>query len=547
MKKCLYIFSSLFTILLHVVDTNAQQWIRIFDGDTNFMGFRVMESYDKGYLCAGEKGLNPAHSDGWLCKTDINGFRLWDKSFQDSPEKVTFTSLTTFDTGDVTLIGERTFNGYHDPIIIKVNSCGDKQWCKIYDAIDQYGFGYDIVSLPGGGYIALFINWVGPFENKPVWLFRLDEEGEIIWQQYFPQDSIFWGTSVYRILLASDSTVILTGESYTPNPGQTSPSWLRPFIAKVDLDGNAIFELSWGRNDYLVGIASSSIIDVRGSIYTASAHARPSPPYGDSPCLLTTTSFGNEILYKDLKDSTKNAGAGVLAWFQDSTIIFNSVWKGQNPGDSAINGVFKIDTLGNIIIENELFSDDQGFSDCISTFDNKAILIGPFGWNYPYWQTVMIKLNSDLEYDSIYTTPYTYDSLCPNPIVSDTIPLDDCEVIIGINDPIEHPEKTELHVYPNPVKDKIIIEMSKYLIRRTGGQANKRTGGIGISATTIYHQWKEVRLEVFDLFGRLKFSEMIPQSEKTGEVDVDAWSSGMYLVRIVFMNEIVATAKFVVE
>ncbi|MBN1198242.1 MAG: hypothetical protein JXA23_02740, partial [Bacteroidales bacterium] len=35
-----------------------------------------------------------------------------------------------------------------------------------------------------------------------------------------------------------------------------------------------------------------------------------------------------------------------------------------------------------------------------------------------------VKVNSDLEYDSIYTQPFTYDSLCPHPIISTPVELD---------------------------------------------------------------------------------------------------------------------------
>jgi hypothetical protein len=83
------------------------------------------------------------------------------------------------------------------------------------------------------------------------------------------------------------------------------------------------------------------------------------------------------------------------------------------------------------------------------------------------------------------------------------------------------------------------IELPEYLVRVSGG--------FGFSATTIYHQWKEVRLEVFDLFGRLMYSENIPQPEKTVELDVSCWPGGMYVARIVFMNEVVGREKFIVE
>jgi len=533
-------------LLLVAIDTFAQEWIRIFDGDTNIIGDRVIEYYDKGYLLAGEKEISPLISDGWLCKTDINGEVLWEKSCQNPSTSLNFNSLTTFENGDITLIGSQVVNGYHDPIIVKLNACGEKQWCKVYDAINQYGFGVDILLLPDGGYIALFINWAPIQVNKPVWLFRLDEEGEIIWQQYYPQDTIFFNSNISRIVLSPDTSIVLTGRSFTTDPGQITPAWLRPLIVKVDVEGNSLFELSWGRSDHFIGNGFASAIDLNGNIYTASYHSRTTQPYGDSPCLLKTSYSGNEIFYKNLVDSTKSGGAGTIAWFQDSTLIINGSWTGLNPEDTSLSRVFKTDTLGNILLQKDLLAFSRAFDDCYSTFDNKAVLIDHFVLNYPYWQTVMIKLNSDLEYDSIYTTPFIYDSLCPYPIVSDTIPLDDCEVIVAIDDPIEHPEKTRLHVYPNPAMEKVTVEMPEYLVRITGGQADKRTSAYGLTATTFYHQWDKVRLEVFDLFGRLMYGEEIRKQEKSVELTISTWPQGMYVARLVYMNDVVGRVRFVV-
>lgn len=519
----------------------------MFEGDTNFFGKRVFEYYDRGYLITGYKDTNSFNMFGWLYKSDINGYRLWEKLVGDSQSSIQFSSLVILNNGDITLIGERKNNGSHDPMIIKLNSCGEKQWCKIYDAINQYGWGQDIIALPDGGYMAVIMNWVESEENKPVWLFRLNEDGEIIWQQYYPQDSMFWFASAIDLNFSFDSTVIITGDAYTPDTINPFPVYHRPMIVKVDLNGNAVFELSWGREKGYLGAGFASILDNSGNIYTAVSHYRVQSPYGDSPGLLKTSLNGSQLFDTDLTDSTISGGAGALTWFQDSTLLINGVWTGPNPGDTSICGIFKTDSIGTIMNEKNLFILYTSFSDAITTFDNKVVMVGGFGLQYPFWQTMMIKLNSDLEYDSIYTTPIAYDSLCPYPIVSDTIPLDDCEVIVDIDEPMKNPEKTELKVFPNPAFQKITIELPRYLARRTGGQADGRTGEFGISTTTIYHQWKEVRLEVYDLFGRLKFSELIPQSEKNIELDVSTWPGGMYVARLVFMNDIVATAKFVVE
>ncbi|MBL7113330.1 MAG: T9SS type A sorting domain-containing protein [Bacteroidales bacterium] len=218
-------------------------------------------------------------------------------------------------------------------------------------------------------------------------------------------------------------------------------------------------------------------------------------------------------------------------------MVIGADFQDYNGGDTV--AVAKFDTTGVIMKTKTLIPNENiVFEGSDVTFDNKVILVGNtiLSWQYCY----LFKLNSDLEYDSIYNTPFTYDSLCPYPIVSDTIPLADCEeVIVGVDEALRNPETTKLHVYPNPAKNRITFELPKYLI--------KRTRGFGITATTVYHQWKEVQLEVFDLFGRLVYNEVIPQQEKSIELDISTWPEGMYVARVVFMNEVVGRVKFVIN
>lgn len=517
----------------------SQDWIRIYDGDTNFYGERVFEYYDKGYLIAGHKETNSFNRYGWIMKSDVNGYFLWDKVIGDSEKSIQFSSLTFFPDGNIAVIGEINEQQNHDPIIVTLNSCGEKQWCKIYDAVSQYGFGRDIIALPDGGYMALFMNWVEAEENKPVWLFRLDESGDIIWQQYFPQDSIFWYASVKELDLSYDTTIILTGEAYTPDTTNPTPVFLRPMVVKVDLDGNSVFELSWGREKGYLGVGFSSVIDNKGNIYTGASHYRTSPPYGDSPALLKTSTNGSQLFDSNLIESTIAGGAGCTAWFQDSTLLLNGVWIGPNPGDTTINGIFKTDTLGIVLDQQDLFILNKGFSDATSTFNDKVVLVGGFVFEMPYWQTMMIKLNSNLEYDSIYTTPFTYDSLCPYPIVSDTILLDDCEVIVDINDPLDHPEKSQLKVFPNPARSQINISLPQYI--------RKKSGTKGFQVTTFYHQWETATLEAFDLFGKKVNETEIIQDNREIVIDVSRWDRGMYILRMNYIGVTVATTTIIIE
>jgi len=73
----------------------------------------------------------------------------------------------------------------------------------------------------------------------------------------------------------------------------------------------------------------------------------------------------------------------------------------------------------------------------------------------------------------------------------------------------------------------------------------KQNQGSGITATTTYFQWDRTRLEMLNINGKLMFTQEIPKQQTTVQINTSAWPAGIYLARIVFMNEVVAEAKIV--
>lgn len=521
--------------LLIAVKTGAQEWIRIYADTANVLVYNVYEHYDYGYILTGKR------SEGWnsygcIMKTDINGFKRWSKSYGIPGKMNSISSSRLANDGGIIAIGgtNNLSSSCKDPIIFKINSCGEKEWCKIYNAPGCDGYGIDIEPTPNGGYMALIDRWKTGEEQR-IWLFRLDDLGEVIWIQEYATDTSFSSEWPHSLLMTTDSSFVITSEAYYPDPTYPNKWIIKIILIKVDLNGEAIFEVPWGTNNGIYSDGWLSIIDTKNNIYTAGRRARKTAPYGDSPSLFKTSVTGEPVFYKDLKTATIAGISTTVNWFQDSSLVFCSQWRDTSGIDTT--GAIKTDSLGDEL-NKIVFPDNYGITGSDITFNNRLIL-GGSGYSSGYIFGCAIKLTSNLEFDSIYTNPFTYDSLCPYQIVSDTILLDDCEVIVDINDPIGHPEKSKLRVYPNPASEQMKVEMPKYFERLTSG--------FGLSIMTIYHQWKEARLEVFDLFGRLVYSEEIPQHEKIVTLDLSGWPGGMYVARIVFMNDVVGSAKFIVN
>ncbi len=91
-----------------------------------------------------------------------------------------------------------------------------------------------------------------------------------------------------------------------------------------------------------------------------------------------------------------------------------------------------IDTLGNLL-NSTILIQDLYTSILQVTYDGK-LLYGSNTYQNNEFDAYLTKLNQNLEDDTLYTRPYTYDSLCPYQIVSDTIVQDDCELIVGIEE-----------------------------------------------------------------------------------------------------------------
>ena len=224
-----------------------------------------------------------------------------------------------------------------------------------------------------------------------------------------------------------------------------------------------------------------------------------------------------------------------INWFSDSTIALGGGWY-YSPTNLHLD-VFKVDRSGNFIKSKELMNSLYSFSDAVVDNDNKLFLVSP-QYSNNQWRTYAWKINSDLNYDTLYNQPLIYDSLCPHAIKSDTIPLD-CAVIVGIADPVPSPGTGLLKVYPNPARDILHIEIP--------GQLKVSTKNQLFSLTTLYHQWGSATLEVYGLFGNKVYTREIHQTDKNIVIGVSDWPSGIYIVRLVYLGNLVASEKVIVQ
>jgi len=199
-----------------------------------------------------------------------------------------------------------------------------------------------------------------------------------------------------------------------------------------------------------------------------------------------------------------------------------------------------VDTLGNILlIKDSLLLNVSYPKDATVTFDNKIVFVETAPYLDPgIFNIVMYKLNSDLEWDSLYTQPFEYDYLCEEPIVSDTIDMD-CDIITGLEETIYNPAP-ELVIKPNPATNKVSVELPVYFKTET------KKNGI-ISTKIRYLSRVETVLEVYDIMGRFIEREDIAKGQTEIKFDVGSWEKGIYFIRLLSMGLEISSGKMVVQ
>ena len=531
------IFLSLF---LMSVTSLAQNWPRTFGVYHNAISNEMLEAYDKGYVIAGNQLKGDIMWNGYLIKTDINGFELWNMKlgrWVDHMWNILGVEQTK-DNGLILMGGTDSLDIKYDPCVTKLNMCGEKEWCHIYSNPDDWDYGIKIREVTWGqGYIALFNYWGDDMANERVWLIRLDEFGEVMWHQVYAQnDSSIWNEDGFDVQVTSDSNFLVTGMCYYPEIPGNDTIYQRPYFILTDSAGQAIWELPWGVGNNFVGRAIRSVESADKIFFSCGNDTRWELPYGNSPVIIKTSRNGEAINYYRIYDSTYLGLASTITWFRDSTLAIGATYSMSWNSDTKTS-IFKTDTLGNIIHKRDLLITDQTPQGTVTTFDGKVLLTGGFSLPPQMDKIYLWKFNNDLEFDSIYTRPYTYDSLCPHPIVSDTIDMQ-CDIITGLREPIQSPELCELKAYPNPATDHIVFELPAIL------SFTQSTSHFNV--TTYYHKRdKKMVLEAYDLNGRKAFSQPVSNDLKEIEISVSKLHNGMYVFRLLYGGQVVGSVKII--
>jgi hypothetical protein len=490
----------------------AQEWVRTYTSTSgDGYGARwIIESYDKGYVILGE-AFN--YKYGLIIKTDINGNLIWKKLIGNGTyHNVPINIEHTMDSGFI-VSGTISKYGSKDAFIMKLNPCFEREWCKVLHTTNQYDdYGRMVKPLPDGGFLLLSAYYEGITPGTRIHLHRFDSNGELVWQNAYAQsDSLIFGEEGFDLDIINENEYLITGDCYYPDSGQTGGRG-RPFLIKADSSGSCTWETPWKIYDTYHGTSYFSAIDNKKNSYSVAWRKSATGQY---PAMIITSPQGQELHYADLVDTAYFGQGQTITFMEDSNLFIALGWK--DPDQTWHNGFMKADTNGIPLGFHEVIPLSNALISTAKTFDNKFITVGIHMDNsLSRWVIYAFKLNSDLEYDTLYTTPFVYDSLCPYSIPSDTTDMD-CDILVLIEDKFIPLNEANLKIFPNPASEHITISFPD--VTHTGQREIIIFNSLGMEVKRIRLMKgdEETRVDVSELPAGIYFVVLMDRGKRIGE------------------------------
>jgi len=214
---------------IHKLDANGtMQWRRYFGGSNNDRIFDVVEANDGGYILCGWSESNDfdisnakGSYDVWILKVSSSGALVWEKSFGGSGIEIGYSIISTgsgYMVAGTTVSNDGDIsnnNGSTDAWLLNIGNNGDLLWEQTFGGSD-FDAAYDIVAGDSGDYFiagsskSLDGDVSSNAGDLDYWVFQVDSNGELLWEQTFGGSGLDIANSLVR---TTSNKLIVAGTS----------------------------------------------------------------------------------------------------------------------------------------------------------------------------------------------------------------------------------------------------------------------------------------------------------------------------------------------
>jgi len=218
------------------------EWEKTFDEDENDIAYSLAQTEDGGYVVASSTGLRLwGEANCWVIKLAAKGNMEWDNNFGGTGWDEIYSIIQITDgsfvvTGCVWSKGA----GRGDVYVAKLDKRGNLVWDKTFGGSD-YDWAHSIIQTRDGGYAVAGFTELEGTGDRDIWVIKLDEDGNKIWDRTFGGTSEDWANSIIQ---TRDGGYAVAGWTKSMGAGKTDV-----WIVKLNKRGDLVWDKTFGGSE----------------------------------------------------------------------------------------------------------------------------------------------------------------------------------------------------------------------------------------------------------------------------------------------------------
>ena len=226
-------------LLLQKIDAHSGALLfeKSYGGTTHEEGFNIISTQDGNLLLLGltkfPNGSSGLQVDIFLVKVAPNGDVLWTKTYGNAGSFDVARGLLEADNGDILLLGPVNNGVTNDVRVFRLDSQGQIIWQKTYNS-PYNDKGIDIAAIGNDTYFLLGRRQDG---DDDFLVMKIDGQGNVLTTQTYGTPQYEEAHSIYK---TQDGNFIICGHSSGVDPLHDL------YLLKIDVAGNVLFEKHYG-------------------------------------------------------------------------------------------------------------------------------------------------------------------------------------------------------------------------------------------------------------------------------------------------------------